>query len=597
MKYSDLFMDWLVELGFTHCFYLSGGNVMHLLESASHRFECIPVVHEVSAGIAADYFNEVHAGAAYKAFVLVTAGPGITNLVTAVAGAYLESRELLIVGGQVKSTDLKKTGQRQRGIQEIDGVSLVKHITKEAIRIEKPIRKWEAQTVVQESWKDRKGPVFIEFCLDAQAAPIEKRAIAEPSKCEEANPIIKLEKNAFGAELEKIKSLLSESKRPVVVLGGGLSRTRAWAAYSELGKLGIPIMTSWNGADRFPSDSDLYFGRPNTWGMRYSNLLIQQSDLIFFFGVRLGLQFTGFNVNSFAPLAKIVQIDIDDQELREKNPHRELTVNCDADEFLERFLIETSKVENNQWDEWVRHCRSVKSALPLSEAANEPSSSFVNTYDFYTWLSLEARSGDVLVPSSSGAAETVAMQAFQNLQGVQLVTSKGLASMGYGLAGAIGAAMKTGGRILHVEGDGGLAQNIQEFGTVSAHNLNIKTFIFSNDGYASIRMTQKNYFNNHYVGCDSSTGLNLPVWSKLAEMYEIDYIAISDLMENDLLKKMLQNTGPAIIEVLVDPAQTYFPKITSFVDASGNMQSHPLHRMTPELPSDVYKKLTLGLLD
>ena len=173
MKYSDLFMDWLVELGFTHCFYLSGGNIMHLLESASHRFECIPVVHEVSAGIAADYFNEVHASEASKAFVLVTAGPGITNLVTAVAGAYLESREVLIIGGQVKSTDLKKKGQRQRGIQELDGVSLVIDITKEAIRIEKPIRKWEAQAVIQQSWKDRKGPVFIEFCLDAQAAPIE----------------------------------------------------------------------------------------------------------------------------------------------------------------------------------------------------------------------------------------------------------------------------------------------------------------------------------------------------------------------------------------------------------------------------------------
>jgi acetolactate synthase-1/2/3 large subunit len=80
-------------------------------------------------------------------------------------------------------------------------------------------------------------------------------------------------------------------------------------------------------------------------------------------------------------------------------------------------------------------------------------------------------------------------------------------------------------------------------------------------------------------------------------MYSIDYIAISDLKENDHLKKSLQNIGPAIIEVMVDPEQTYFPKITSFVDTSGNMQSQPLHRMTPELPSDVYKKLTLGLLD
>ena len=90
-KYSDLLADWLAELGYTHCFFVAGGNIMHLLESCSHRFTCVPVVHEVAAGIAAEYFNEVHLGG--KAFALVTAGPGLTNIVTAMAGAFLESRE------------------------------------------------------------------------------------------------------------------------------------------------------------------------------------------------------------------------------------------------------------------------------------------------------------------------------------------------------------------------------------------------------------------------------------------------------------------------------------------------------------------------
>lgn len=596
MKYSDLFMDWLVELGFTHCFYLSGGNVMHLLESASHRFKCVPFVHEVSAGIAADYFNEVFAPEGSKAFVLVTAGPGITNLITAVAGAFLESREVLVIGGQVKSSDLKKSGQRQKGIQEIDGVSLVRDITKQAIRIEKPISKHELVAVVEESWRDRKGPVFIEFCLDVQAAPIEKGHLTELSKLWNAKVFEGDKNNALKTEIEKIQTLLSDSQRPVLVLGGGLSRANTWNLRAEIEGLGIPIMTSWNGADRFPSDSDLYFGRPNTWGMRYSNVLIQQSDLIIFIGVRLGLQMTGFNATGFAPLAKIVQIDIDTLELDGTTPSRELTIRSDADVFLSRFLAVASKLGRQQRSEWVNHCRFVKTALPLSEDSNSISATYVNPYDFYLWLSSKARKGDVLVPSSSGAAETVAMQAFKNAEGVQMVTSKGLASMGYGLAGAIGAALKTGGRILHVEGDGGLAQNIQEFGTVSAHRLNIKTFVFSNDGYASIRMTQKNYFKGHYVGCDADTGLKLPIWSKLADMYEIEYRAISDLMEWEALEALLEGEGPALIEVMVDPDQTYFPKITSFVDKLGNMQSNPLHKMTPELPAELFQKLTLGLL-
>lgn len=588
-------MDWLVELGFTHCFYLSGGNVMHLLESASHRFKCVPFVHEVSAGIAADYFNEVFAPEGTKAFVLVTAGPGITNLITAVAGAYLESREVLVIGGQVKSSDLKESGKRQKGIQEIDGVSLVRDITKQAIRIEKPISRHELVAVVEESWRDRKGPVFIEFCLDAQAAPIEKGHLTELNKFWNAKVIQGDKSNAFETELEKIQTLLSESQRPVLVLGGGLSRASTWNLRAEIEGLGIPIMTSWNGADRFPSDSDLYFGRPNTWGMRYSNLLIQQSDLILFFGVRLGLQMTGFNVKAFAPLAKIVQIDIDRLELDEINPARALTIHSNADVFLSQFLSVASNLESSQWIPWVSHCRFVKNSLPLSESSNNFSESFVNPYDFYLWLSSKARKGDVLVPSSSGAAETVAMQAFENSKGIQMITSKGLASMGYGLAGAIGAALRTGHRILHVEGDGGLAQNIQEFGTVASNQLNIKTFVFSNDGYASIRMTQKSYFDGHYVGCDSATGLNLPVWSKLAEMYSLEYRVLSDLLEDASLDYLLEQDGPAIIEVMVNPAQTYFPKITSYVDEMGKMQSSPLHKMTPELPDELFQKLTLGL--
>ena len=88
MKYSDVFASWLSEMGYTHCFYVAGGNIMHILESASSKFTCIPVVHEVTAGIAAEYFNESNLSGG-KAFVLVTAGPGLTNLVTALAGAFL----------------------------------------------------------------------------------------------------------------------------------------------------------------------------------------------------------------------------------------------------------------------------------------------------------------------------------------------------------------------------------------------------------------------------------------------------------------------------------------------------------------------------
>ena len=133
--FSDQICDWLIELGYTHCFFVAGGNVMHLLNSARTRFECVPVVHEVTAGIAAEYFNELNFTSQTKAFALVTAGPGLTNIVTAMAAAQIESRELLVIGGQVKSSDLSSNSLRQRGIQEINGVDLVQSICKSAISL------------------------------------------------------------------------------------------------------------------------------------------------------------------------------------------------------------------------------------------------------------------------------------------------------------------------------------------------------------------------------------------------------------------------------------------------------------------------------
>ncbi len=155
-KYSNLLAEWLAELGYTHCFFVAGGNIMHLLDALRTRMACIPVVHEVAAGIATEYFNEV--GGSGKAFALVTAGPGLTNIVTAVAGAWLESRELLVIGGQVKSTDLATGGIRQRGIQEVDGVAIVRPVCVRALRIEAPLARPELEEAIAAGATGAQGP-------------------------------------------------------------------------------------------------------------------------------------------------------------------------------------------------------------------------------------------------------------------------------------------------------------------------------------------------------------------------------------------------------------------------------------------------------
>jgi acetolactate synthase-1/2/3 large subunit len=202
-------------------------------------------------------------------------------------------------------------------------------------------------------------------------------------------------------------------------------------------------------------------------------------------------------------------------------------------------------------------------------------------------LSEHFRPGDTIVPSSSGAAETVAMQALQQKIGTTIVTTKGLASMGYGLGGAIGCAVRSGKRVWHIEGDGGFAQNLQDLGTVSNRKLPIKTFILCNDGYASIRMTQKSYFNGHYIGCDIATGLGLPRWKKIFEAFDIPVLDLeaTNPFSSEVVT-LLDSSGPAAFLVPVDPNQTYYPKITSQISNGGSLISNPIHLMTPALPEE-----------
>jgi len=157
--------------------------------------------------------------------------------------------------------------------------------------------------------------------------------------------------------------------------------------------------------------------------------------------------------------------------------------------------------------------------------------------------------------------------------------------MGYGLAGAIGACMaRPESRVILVEGDGGFSQNLQELATVRRNDLNLKILIFANNANASIRMTQSNYFNGEYLGCDTSTGLGFPEWHLLASTYGLDFAEVGpDLWRSPRLAELWNSPRPALLMVPVDPVQTYFPKISSRVTASGSMESAPLHLMSPDL--------------
>jgi len=584
MKYSDQLAKFLKNLGYSHFFYVGGGNIMHLTESMSRYLTGIPVIHEVAAGIAVEYFNEV---SDRKALALVTAGPGLTNIITAISGSWLESRELLIIGGQVKTTDLMGERMRSRGIQEIDGVSLVSSTTKLSKRLLHPISSKDFYDIVKKSWSNRKGPVFIEIPLDIQAIEVEEdKKFVVPKNKEQLKIIDK-------SDLCSIVEMFNQSNNPILLIGGGVNYSIVKKIRTLLIEKKVPVMTTYNGADRVDSGNIFYLGRPNTWGQRASNIIIQESDLILAVGTRLGLQQTGFNWQEFGRKAKIIQIDIDKYELSKGHPIVDYGFPVDANNFLLRFLQEDLEHK----DSWLEFSRNVINSIPRKEDVNNTGKDYISPYDFVLELEKLSKASDLIIPCSSGSAFTLTMSLFKAKNGQRIITNKSLASMGYGLSGAIGACIGAGNkrRTILIEGDGGFAQNLQEIGTANINKLNIKIFIFDDCGHASIRMTQKNYFNGKYLGCDINSGLGLPNWKKLFKAWNLECIEINKgFFSSKEFLQAFNSKGLSVFIVRIDPEQTYFPKISSRITSTGNMESNPIDKMTPELSSDVLAKLNIN---
>ena len=583
--YADHVIELLADMGYTHCYLVPGGAIMHLVNAARSRMTCIPVVHEVAATIAAEYFNEL--SNEHRAFALVTAGPGITNALTGMAGAYLESRDVLVLSGQVKSADLSRGAVRQRGIQEIDGVAIAAPVSVAALRFEKPQPDDVLIEAVTRGLSDRKGPVYLEFCLDVQGAPYGE----SPSSAIDVVEVSQRYIEAAPGAIATITAALAEASRPVILVGGGVSYQAARQAAGGLARLGVPLMTTWNGFDRVADDHPCFAGRPNTWGQRWANIVLSQADCIVALGTRLGIQQTGFNWQEWGPaleVGTVIQVEVDEGELRKGHPRVDVPILADANTVLAGL----SQLPAQHLDDWWRFIQMVRSDVPLIDPANVTAEGYLSPYELMRQLSEALLPEDVLIPASSGSGQFVPMETFKMKTGQRVTTNKGLASMGYGLAAAMGAASTGASRVVLIEGDGSFSQSIQELGTVALQGWPIKIFLLDNDGYASIRTTQRNYFDGAYLGCDSSTGLGFPNWRVLAQAFDIPSVPVGSTgLEGKGVRELLDAPGPGIFVVAVDPEQTYFPKVTSRVTEDGSMASNPVHLMSPSLPEDVANRV------
>ncbi|KZS65376.1 MULTISPECIES: thiamine pyrophosphate-binding protein [Mycobacterium] len=583
MRLADYLFARLRDEGVDAVFLVPGGGAMYLVDALGQNRELryVPTHHEQAAAIAAEAYSRIngHLGCA-----LVTTGPGATNAITGVAGAWIESVPLLVISGQVKRADLMgNSGVRQKGPQEVDIVSMVKPITKYAVTVPDPSEiRYHFEKAVHLATTGRRGPVWLDIPLDVQAAQI------NPSALKGYVPSTTGSKN-LTADATAVLDLVNAAERPIILAGHGIRLAEAAEDFGTLYEtLGIPVVTTWNATDLIPSNHRLSVGKPGTVALRPPNFAIQNSDLVLSIGARLDNVVTAYNPAKFGRHAPKVIVDVDPAELGKFPDDMNIarTVCADARDFIRAMLEQKPRMIAKDRSSWLDHCNDWKARYPINDGAPFPKSGVISHYHLTKVLADEIPENTLIVTGSSGLAIEIFHTGFANKPGQRIFLTSGLGAMGYGLPAMVGAGLASDAKsFVGIEGDGSLMMNVQELQTIRMLDLPLKLFLFNNGGYASIRNTQRNYFEGHYVGTGPEGRLGLPDFVALAKANGIESMRIQDVGELALVvREALSQRGPLIVDVQVQHDEALWPKSAALPQPDGSIRSMPLEDMSPLLP-------------
>jgi len=600
MRVSEYIAQFLAEKNAERVFMLTGGGAMFLNDALTHQEGLQPVYchHEQACAMAAEGFARVKNG---PGVINVTTGPGSINALNGVFGAFTDSIPLLILSGQVKrETHLVCTpvaGLRQLGDQEVDIVSMSKPITKESMTLKDPL---QVRAVIERAWAlcqhGRPGPVWIDIPIDVQSSQVDAETLvawdgALPDIAHLATGV------ALNDKAAHLLGLIARSTRPLFLLGTGARLSGQHEAIVKTAeRLGIPMATAW-AHDTVPSDHPLFAGRPGTIGTRQGNFAIQAADLVIVFGSRLNIRQTGYNFDSFAKNAHLVQIEIDEAETRKPTYRPSEALIADLRDFAPLLLKKAQEssippVIFSQWREWIAQKRE---QFPALDARERPWNGRINPYVFIKELFKLARPGDVVATGNASAC-IIPFQIAPIVKGARLFSNSGSASMGYDIPAAVGSAFalhhldanKGGqqtGRVWALAGDGSAQMNIQELQTIRHYNLPLKVIILNNEGYLSIRSSQANFFKR-LAGEGPTSGVTSPNFSKIAAAYGLPSVRIEQENFAEELKAAIEAPGPGLIEVMLDPNQGFEPRVSSRQLPDGKILSPQLEDMHPFLSAD-----------
>lgn len=588
VKVSDAIAQFLKDNEIQHVFGIIGSANSHIFDSIYNLgyTEIVCVHHEQAATMAMQTYYRT-TGKITAA--IVTAGGGSSNAITGVMSAWADSIPGVIISGQENVRFINNMSHmRMWGIQGYDSTEMVKNITKYTARIMQADQAiFEVEKAFHIAGEGRPGPVWLDFPMDIQGAKIEE------DKYQHYFPAVR-ESQVCDTKIDAIVDLMRQAKRPVFWLGHGIRLAGGQDLIPKLLNLcPFPTLMSWAGIDMLADDHPLNYGRAGVYGNRAANFVVQNADLVIAIGTRLTIPMIGYEHSEFAREAKLVQVDVDQDELDKLADIVDIAVLADAADFMSCLIekLASIKIKPMEIQSWLERCDTYRYKYPFIGPEHVDTNGFINSYRFIDKLS-DYFKDDEIVVTDMGTALLSGHQVLK-LKGEQrLMTSTGLGEMGYGLPAAIGASFARGrGDVVCLNCDGGIMMNLQELQTVVHHQLPIKIFIFNNDGYLMIKHTQKNLFQGRYSASNKQGGVSCPDFKKVAAAFDIPYFSINDWDElEQVIPQVMNATTPVICDVFMDPEQYFYPKLSLAIKKDGSIVSPTLEDLSPLLSRNEFEE-------
>ena len=397
------------------------------------------------------------------------------------------------------------------------------------------------------------------------------------------------------SQILKTIKILKKARKPLVLIGNGIHLSNAETKFKEfLKKSNLPFLTTWNASDIVSSSHKLNFGRPGLFGNRISNFAVQACDVLLVLGSRLSVPITGYQIKNFSPRSKKIIVDIDKKEIVKRKIKSELKINSDVGLFLESInakLNNRLKINNS----WIENLSKLKIFLDENNKYKKEKK-FINSFRFIESLSKNLNGNENIV-TDMGTSFTCTMQSFKTKKKQRLFTSSGIAAMGFGLPGIIGAFFGDKTKLpICITGDGGLMFNLQELQTLINYKIPVKIFIINNGGYLTMKLMQKKNFKK-FVGADNKSGLTLPRFLKVAEAFGFAIQKLSKEKNLDVkLKKILSNKKATVCEIMTPPMQELVPRVQTQMNKDGSFEPAMLDNMYPFLGKEIIKKIREELI-